>query len=147
MDAMTEPEQSVYEMVGGDATFKRLVDAFYRRVEADEVLRPMFPESLEEGKHWQHLFLAQFFGGPTQYIAERGHPRLRMRHAPFVIDQEGRDHWFAHMCAAIDEIGIQEPSRSIMRDYFERGATFMINTDSSTDNLMQWQNRSKDQPS
>lgn len=144
---MTEPEQSVYEMVGGDVTFKKLVDAFYRRVEADEVLRPMFPESLEEGKYWQYLFLAQFFGGPARYIAERGHPRLRMRHQPFVIDQEGRDHWFAHMCEAIDEVGIQEPARSIMRDYFERGATFMINAESGANNLMQWQNRSKDESS
>jgi len=144
---MTEPEQSVYEMVGGDATFKKLVDAFYRRVEADEVLRPMFPESLEEGKYWQYLFLAQFFGGPAQYIAERGHPRLRMRHQPFVIDQEGRNHWFTHMCEAIDEVGIQEPARSIMRDYFERGSTFMINAESGSTNLMQWQNRSKDQSS
>jgi len=143
---MTESEQSVYEMVGGDTTFQRLVDAFYRRVEADEVLRPMFPDDLEPGKHWQYLFLAQFFGGPTRYIEDRGHPRLRMRHAPFVIDQQGRDHWFAHMCAAIDEVGIQEPARSIMREYFERGSTFMINAESGASNLMQWQKPTKDEP-
>jgi hemoglobin len=143
---MTEPEQSVYEMVGGDSTFRRLVDAFYRRVEADQVLRPMFPDDLEAGKYWQYLFLAQFFGGPARYIEERGHPRLRMRHGPFVIDQQGRDHWFAHMCAAIDEVGIQEPARSIMRDYFERGSTFMINAESSTANLMPWQKPAKDEP-
>jgi hemoglobin len=143
---MTESEQSVYEMVGGDTTFQRLVDAFYRRVEADEVLRPMFPADLEPGKHWQYLFLAQFFGGPTRYIEDRGHPRLRMRHAPFVIDQQGRDHWFAHMCAAIDEVGIQEPARSIMREYFERGSTFMINAESGASNLMQWQKPTKDEP-
>jgi hemoglobin len=142
---MAEQEQSVYEMVGGDETFKRLVDAFYRRVEADPVLRPMFPDDLEEGKHWQYLFLSQFFGGPARYVAERGHPRLRMRHAPFVIDQEGRDHWFQHMCDAIDEAGIQEPARGIMRDYFERAATFMINAESNSDNLMHFQNRPKDQ--
>ena len=143
---MTEPEQSVYDMVGGDSTFQKLVEAFYRRVEADEVLRPMFPDDLEAGKYWQYLFLAQFFGGPARYIEQRGHPRLRMRHAPFVIDQQGRDHWFAHMCAAIDEVGIQEPARSIMRDYFERGSTFMINAKSSALNLMHWQKPAKDEP-
>jgi hemoglobin len=143
---MAESEQTVYEMVGGDTTFRRLVDAFYGRVASDEVLRPVFPEDLEPGKYWQYLFLAQFFGGPARYIEERGHPRLRMRHAPFIIDQQGRDHWFAHMCAAIDEVGIQEPARSIMRDYFERGATFMINAESSASNLMQWQKPAKDEP-
>jgi hemoglobin len=143
---MTESEQSVYEMVGGDTTFQRLVDAFYRRVAADEVLRPKFPADLEPGKHWQYLFLAQFFGGPARYIEQRGHPRLRLRHAPFIIDQQGRDHWFAHMCAAIDEVGIQEPARSIMREYFERGSTFMINADSGAPNLMQWQKPTKDEP-
>lgn len=143
---MAEAEQSVYEMVGGDATFQQLVDAFYRRVATDEVLRPMFPDDLEPGKYWQYLFLAQFFGGPARYIEQRGHPRLRMRHAPFIIDQQGRDHWFAHMCAAIDEVGIQEPARSFMRDYFERGSTFMINAESGAPNLMHWQKSAKDQP-
>ncbi|MCA0453132.1 MAG: globin [Chloroflexi bacterium] len=142
---MTETEQSVYEMIGGTETFRRLVDAFYKRVEADEYLRPMFPEDLEPGKYWQMLFLIQFFGGPTQYIEDRGHPRLRMRHAPFVIDQKGRDHWFTHMCEAIDEVGIQEPARTTMRDYFERGSSFMINADQNTPNLMHWQKPPKDQ--
>ncbi len=136
---MTDMEQSVYEMVGGEPTFQKLVDAFYARVEADEVLRPMFPADLEAGKHWQFLFLSQFFGGPARYSQERGHPRLRMRHFPFPIDQQARDHWLAHMLAAIDEVGIVEPARSVMRDYFERGSTFMINAESKAENLMQWQ--------
>ncbi len=144
---MTENEQSVYEMIGGTDTFRRLVDAFYKRVEADEYLRPMFPDDLEPGKYWQMLFLIQFFGGPSQYIEERGHPRLRMRHSPFVIDQKGRDHWYTHMCEAIDEVGIQEPARSAMREYFERGSSFMINAEPNTPNLMQWQKPAKDQPS
>jgi len=142
---MAESEQSVYEMVGGDSTFQKLADAFYSRVEADDVLRPMFPADLEPGKYWQYLFLAQFFGGPTRYIEERGHPRLRMRHAPFIIDQQGRDHWYAHMCAAIDDVGIQEPARSIMREYFEKGSTFMINAESTAPNLMHWQKPTKDE--
>lgn len=120
-------EQRVYDMIGGDAAFRELVDAFYRRIEADEHLRPMFPENLEPGKRWQFLFLTQFFGGPMRYTQQRGHPRLRMRHLSFPIDQQARDLWLAHMLAAIDEVGIAEPARSVMRNYFERASTFMIN--------------------
>jgi hemoglobin len=130
---MTEPneatERTLYELVGGMETFRRLVDAFYRRVEADPVLRPVFPEDMEGNKRSQYLFLAQFFGGPTTYSEERGHPRLRMRHFPFAIDQQARDHWLKNMLDAIDEVGIEEPMRSEMADYFERGSTFMINKD------------------
>ena len=122
-------EQSVYEMVGGDPTFQKLVDAFYARIAADPHLRPIFPPDLEPGKRWQFLFLTQFFGGPPRYAQERGHPRLRMRHFPFPIDQRIRDLWLAHMLAAIDEVGIVEPARGIMRDYFERGSAVVINTD------------------
>lgn len=131
--------QSVYEMVGGDPTFQKLVDIFYARVEQDAVLRPMFPDDLEPGKRWQFLFLTQFFGGPARYQGERGHPRLRMRHNPFVIDQLARDHWLEHMLAAIDEVGIVDPARAEMREYFERGSAFMINAESSAPNIMQWQ--------
>ena len=118
---------NLYEMVGGDATFERLVDDFYARIEADPVLRPMFPSDLEEGKRWQFLFLTQYWGGPSRYAEERGHPRLRMRHMPYAITPAMRDLWVKHMLDAIDAVGIKEPSRSIMREYFERGATFMIN--------------------
>jgi hemoglobin len=120
-------DRSVYERVGGDETFRRLVDVFYARVDADPVLRPMFPDDLEPGKEWQFLFLTQFFGGPARYQAERGHPRLRMRHAPFPIDDEARERWLAHMLAAVDEVGIVDPERTIMRDYFVRASEHMIN--------------------
>ncbi len=122
-------EQTVYEMVGGDPTFQRLVDAFYARIESDARLRSIFPQDMEPGKRRQFLFLTQFFGGPPRYAQERGHPRLRMRHFPFPIDQRARDLWLGHMLAAMDEVGIAEPARSIMRDYFERGSAFLINTD------------------
>jgi hemoglobin len=122
-------EFTIYEVVGGDATFKQLVDAFYQRVEADPVLRPMFPDDLEPGKRWQFLFLTQFFGGPQRYAQERGHPRLRMRHHPFPINQEAQRLWLTYMLAAMDEVGIEEPARTVMRDYFERGSAFMINTE------------------
>lgn len=122
-------QPTLYDLVGGEATFRRLVDEFYARVEADPVLRSMFPDNLEAGKHHQFLFLSQFFGGPATYSEERGHPRLRMRHDPFPIDQQARDHWLRHMIDAVDAVGIEEPMRSMMTDYFERASTHMINKD------------------
>jgi hemoglobin len=120
-------EKTVYEMVGGMETFRRLALAFYRRVEADPLLRPMYVEDLGEAAEKLGLFLAQFFGGPTDYNARRGHPRLRMRHIPFRIGQAERDAWLTHMLAALDEVGIAEPMRSPMREYFEHTSTFLIN--------------------
>lgn len=124
---MANNMQSVYEMIGSEEPFRELVNTFYDKVEKDDVLRPMFPDDLEEGKKWQFLFILQFFGGPTRYMQERGHPRLRMRHFPFPINQEARDHWLEHMLASIEEVGIEEPARSIMRDYFIKSSTFLIN--------------------
>jgi hemoglobin len=130
---MDNTELNIYEYVGGEPTFRKLVDAFYARVERDDVLRPMFPDDLDEGKHWQFLFLSQYFGGPRSYLDERGHPRLRIRHAPFPIDQRARDHWLKHMLAALDEAGIQEPALTAMRNYFEYASTHMINAYSVKD--------------
>ena len=118
---------TLYEQIGGDPTFRRLVDAFYARVEKDPLLRPIFPADLSEGKENQLLFLTQYWGGPARYEAQRGHPRLRMRHAPFAIGPAERDAWYANMIAAIDEVGIPEPARGQMVEYFDRAATFMIN--------------------
>jgi hemoglobin len=126
---MTDGEQTVYALAGGEPVFRRLVDAFYARVEADDYLRPMFPEDMEEGKRWQRLFLIQLFGGPADYAAERGHPRLRMRHFPFPITQRARNHWLLHMLDSIEEVGISEPARSTMRQYFENASTHMVNLD------------------
>jgi hemoglobin len=126
-------QRSIYELVGGDETFRRLVDEFYRRVEADDSLRAMFPPDLAPGKEWQFLFLTQFFGGPARYAQERGHPRLRMRHHPFPIDRQARDRWLGHMLAALDAVGIDEPARTLMRDYFERASQHMVNLDAGPD--------------
>lgn len=123
---MTE-EKTIYEQVGGTETFRKMVDIFYAKIEADFELRAMFPEDLEPGKKWQYLFLQQYFGGPHDYIEERGHPRLRMRHSPFPIDDRAQKAWLQYMLEAVDEVGIQEPARGIMRDYFIRGSEFMIN--------------------
>jgi hemoglobin len=119
--------RQVYEAIGGDPTFRRLVEAFYRRIEGDPLLRPLFPADLAVGKEKQFLFLAQYFGGPDRYTERYGHPRLRMRHLPFPIGQAERDAWLGHMLAAIEEVGIREPYASVMRDYFERASAFMIN--------------------
>lgn len=124
---MEHEQMTIYELVGGDPTFRKLVDAFYEKIAADPTIRGMFPDDLEPGKEGQFLFLAQYFGGPARYIETRGHPRLRMRHAPFTIDQRAAETWLSHMLTSIDEIGIEEPARSVMRDYFERAAPFMVN--------------------
>jgi hemoglobin len=120
-------QPTIYEQAGGDAPFRRLVDSFYARIERDPLLRPLFPADLGPGKERQFLFITQYFGGPPRYNALRGHPRLRMRHAPFAIGQHERDAWVGHMLAAIDEAGFVEPVRGALREYFERAATFLIN--------------------
>ena len=119
--------KSVYELIGGDEPLRLVTQSFYERVGTDPILRPMYPADLEESRRRLFLFLVQFFGGPARYSEERGHPRLRMRHFPFAIDRQARDHWLAHMWHAIDETGIAEPARSMMRDYFERSSAFLIN--------------------
>ncbi|MBL8147315.1 MAG: globin [Anaerolineae bacterium] len=124
---MQHPQYSIYELVGGEDTIRELVDRFYAHVEADPFLRPLFPDDMEDGKRWQFLFLCQFFGGPQVYAGERGHPRLRMRHSPYAIGPAERDAWLKHMLAAVDETGIQEPMRTVMRDYFVRSAEHMVN--------------------
>lgn len=125
---MNDQEISVYDAIGGEPTFKKLVWTFYEKVENDDKLRAIFPEDLEPGKNHQYLFLMQFFGGPTTYNSLRGHPRMRMRHMPYPINRDLRDRWLQYMLEAIDETGIEEPSRSIMRDYFIRGSEFLINS-------------------
>src|SRR5690554_7770700 len=118
---------TVYDQIGAEG-FERLVAGFYRRVAQDPILRPMYPEEdLGPAERRLRLFLIQFFGGPTTYSNERGHPRLRLRHSPFRIDQAARDVWVRHMLAAVDECAIPEPAYSIMRAYFERTATGLIN--------------------
>ena len=126
-------ETLVYDMVGGEQTLRQLVEVFYAKIEADAELRAMFPEDLEPGKYWQFLFLMQYFGGPARYAAERGHPRLRMRHSPYPIDARARDRWLAYMLESIDEVGITGEAREIMRGYFERASAFMINLERPPD--------------
>jgi hemoglobin len=126
-------ERTLYNQLGGMETFRRIAAAFYRQVEADDLLRPMYPEQLEEPRERFALFLAQFFGGPSDYAALRGHPRLRLRHLPFAIGQAERDRWLTHILAALDEVGIEEPARSVMTQYFASASTFLINQPTADD--------------
>ncbi|MFZ4827852.1 MAG: globin [Phototrophicaceae bacterium] len=119
--------ETLFDAIGGEETITRLVDYFYHKVENDPILMKVFPSDLEAGKVYQRLFLIQVFGGPNHYSQLRGHPRLRMRHMPFPIDQQARDLWVGYMLEAIDAVGIQEPYQTQMREYMENGATFMIN--------------------
>jgi hemoglobin len=98
-------EPTLYDRVGGFAFFERLVDAFYAGVEHDEVLLPLYPEQpdLRGARHRLTLFLVQYWGGPTTYMDERGHPRLRMRHLPYHIGPLERDRWLVHMAAAVEQ--------------------------------------------
>ena len=129
---MTTPQRpdSVFAAVGGHATFTTLVDAFYASVAQDEFLISMYPEGheLDGAKHRLQTFLEQYFGGPTTYQEERGHPRLRMRHNPYPVDSKARDHWLHHMRKALDTVKLPPMYDQLMWDYFERAATAMINT-------------------
>lgn len=119
----------MYDRAGGDAWFEALVDRFYTGVEADPVLRPMYPDDLAGPKRHLTLFLIQFWGGPQAYSDERGHPRLRMRHFPFPVDAAARDAWLTHMLAAVKDGGLSALDEQQMVTYFERAADHMINTE------------------
>jgi hemoglobin len=118
-----------YDEVGGHETFVRLVDAFYDGVAADDVLRDMYPEEdLGPAKERLTLFLEQYWGGPTTYSEQRGHPRLRMRHMPFKVNPDARDRWLRHMRAAVDTLGLPPLYEAQLWDYLERAAFSMVNT-------------------
>ncbi len=118
---------TLYERVGGDAFFRVLVDRFYTGVEADPVLRPLYPDDLEGPKEHLRLFLVQYWGGPRAYQEQRGHPRLRMRHAPFAIGLGERDAWLRLMLSALSEAGLDEEDEAEMAEYFRSAATQLIN--------------------
>jgi hemoglobin len=121
--------RSFYDEIGGHATFVALVDAFYRGVADDEVLRPMYPEEdLGPAAERLTLFLEQYWGGPTTYSETRGHPRLRMRHAPFHVNPDARDRWLRHMRAAVDELRLPPLHEATLWDYLQRAAMAMVNT-------------------
>lgn len=118
---------TVFQLVGGMPAFVRLVESFYGRVEHDDLLRPEYPENLESGKRHLARFLAQYWGGGPIYSAERGHPRLRMRHANFNIRPETAERWARHMAAAVHEQGWPPDAEAQMLDYIARATPTLIN--------------------
>jgi hemoglobin len=125
------PVVNVYEALGGQPFFDVLVERFYRGVAGDPLLRPLYPDDLSEPKRHLALFLAQYWGGPTTYSDERGHPRLRMRHARFVIAEAQRDAWLRHMTAAVGSLVVEHDVHPVVEarllDYFAMAAEGMIN--------------------
>jgi hemoglobin len=120
-------ENEVYAAIG-DQGFDRLIAAFYRQVPNNPVLGPMYPpEDMAGAEQRLRDFLIYRFGGPQRYIEERGHPRLRMRHAPFVVDLEAREHWLAMMRSALAEMRFPEEVQAVLWNFFENTATAMLN--------------------
>jgi len=120
-------EATVFEVVGGQPFFDALVDRFAARVELDPTPRAIYPEDLAPGMRGLALFLGQYWGGPPAYSEAKGHPRLRMRHAPFVIRAREREAWLAAMLAALEVSDAPEVAVGLMRDYFTMASTAMIN--------------------
>ena len=120
-------EVKVYAELGEEG-FQRLTTAFYQRVKDDDLIGPMYPDQDWAGAEKRLAdFLIFRFGGPPRYIEERGHPRLRMRHAPFSIGEAERDRWLAMMSVAMDEVGVSAESRTILDGFFAQVADFMRN--------------------
>jgi len=119
-----------WQKIGGRPTFEKLVRAFYDGIRTDEVLMPMYPEQPELEPAIQRLtgFLEQYWGGPGTYSQERGHPRLRMRHAPFKVNPDARDRWLGHMRAAVDTLQLSPLDDATLWDYLDRAAHAMVNT-------------------
>lgn len=123
------PEESLYDQFGGHEFFVALVSDFYKSVAEDEVLRPLYPEEdLGPAELRLRMFFEQYWGGPRTYSDERGHPRLRMRHAPFVVDERARDHWLAHMRDALDNRQLPAALDDEMWRYLVMAAHSMVNT-------------------
>jgi len=118
-----------YDQVGGHETFRRLAKQFYEGVAGDPQLRALYPEDdLGPAEMRFLMFIEQYWGGPTTYARERGHPRLRMRHAPFKVTLTQRDRWLKHMMAAVDSLDLDPANDLILRDYFDRAAQSLVNS-------------------
>ena len=118
-----------YDAIGGYPTVAKIVDRFYEGVAEDEVLRPMYPEEdLGPAAERLTLFLAQYWGGPTTYSETRGHPRLRMRHAPFKVNPDARDRWLKHFKAGLEAANLSPELHAQFWDYVTHAAQSMVNT-------------------
>jgi hemoglobin len=123
-------EVSLYQEVGGSDFFVELVNKFYEGVVSDEIIISLYPDrnDLEGAKERLSLFLMQYWGGPTTYSDERGHPRLRQRHFPFAIGERERDHWLMHMQSAIDAMPTSDSVRTRLSEYMSNAAQHLVNT-------------------
>jgi hemoglobin len=132
MDGVTEQPRSFYDEVGGAETFRTIVSTFYQLVRDDEILRPLYPEDeLDAAEVRLRMFLEQYWGGPRTYSDQRGHPRLRMRHAPFKVGPIERDAWLRCMHTAVAEIDSQtldDAHRQVLLNYLEMAAHSMVNS-------------------
>jgi hemoglobin len=133
--ASTADPAELYSQFGGTAFFDALVGEFYSRVAADELLRPMYPAELAPAERRLLLFLMQYWGGPKTYNEERGHPRLRMRHAPYPIDEIARDRWLLHMANALEETCEQHPVDENLKEALWR---YLVNTADAMVNQPRW---------
>ena len=123
------PAVTFYAAVGGERTFRRLVTRFYEGVAADPPLRALYPdEDLADAADRLTLFLVQYWGGPRTYNETRGHPRLRMRHAPFAVTPDMRDRWLRHMRDAVDSLELDDPYETMLWDYLVAAAHSLVNT-------------------
>lgn len=123
-----EPSRSFYDAAGGHEAFVRLTRRFYEQVAADPEFRALYPEQdLGPAEERLRMFLEQYWGGPSTYQEQRGHPRLRMRHAPFVITPVERDTWLRHMRVALDDLTLDPALDAAMWSYFQRAADAMVN--------------------
>lgn len=119
----------LYSQIGGTEIFDRLVRKFYDEVQKDPVLWPMYPhDDLEGSIHRLSTFLQQYWGGPTTYSDERGHPRLRQRHVAFKVNPDARDRWLAHMRTALDSLDLPPLHDNTFWDYLDRAAHSLVNT-------------------
>jgi len=132
MDNVTEQPTSFYDEVGGAETFRAIVSTFYQLVREDEILRPLYPEDdLDGAEERLRMFLEQYWGGPRTYSDQRGHPRLRMRHAPFKVGPLERDAWLRCMHTAIAEVDsrtLDDAHRQVLLNYLEMAAQSMVNS-------------------
>ena len=124
---MPDPEESAFQRWGGEPFFTARIDRFYAGVVTDPLLRPLYPDDLTESKAHLALFLMQYWGGPRHYSDQRGHPRLRMRHAPFVIGAAQADAWLRHMTDAVHGAELDEADERELLDYFAMAAGSLIN--------------------
>ena len=128
MTQHAQPSTSFYEAVGGHETFRLLVRRFYEGVARDPQLRALYPdEDLGPAEERLRMFLEQYWGGPRTYSEQRGHPRLRMRHAPFAVTPSARDRWLTHMRAALEELKLPEEQERMLWEYLEMAAHSMVN--------------------